>query len=173
MRQCRLFISGSSHQAAALKDTRDGQCLAPDKNMQSPESLANKIRIAPSATAVVALVGRANVGKSTLFNYLSKNHLSKNHPSLVLDYEGVTRDRIYASVDYPLTSPQGTVQPVQFILIDTPGLCTDTTLADLAQQQTQQAMAEADLLLVVLDLRAGLLTTDLQCIATIRQRCLL
>ena len=136
--------------------------------MQSPESLANKIRIAPSATAVVALIGRANVGKSTLFNYLSKNHLSKNHPSLVLDYEGVTRDRIYASVDYPLTSPQGMVQQVQFILIDTPGLCTNTTLADLAQQQTQQAMAEADLLLVVLDLRAGLLTTDLQLIQTIR-----
>ena len=86
-------------------------------------------------TPVVALVGRANVGKSTLFN-----RLSRTNQSLVFDYEGVTRDRIYAMVDGQITSEKGVIQQLHFILIDTPGLFFTSALAELAQQQTLQAI---------------------------------
>lgn len=119
----------------------------------------------PVATPVVALVGRANVGKSTLFN-----RLSRTHQSLVFDEEGVTRDRIYAMVDYQITSDKGITQQLHFILIDTPGLFFSSDLATLAQQQTLQAITEADLILLVLDLRAGLLATDFRLMKAIRVR---
>ena len=113
-------------------------------------------------TPIITLVGRPNVGKSTLFN-----RLTKSSKALVLDYEGLTRDRIYGFVHHE-TLTDGKTQSLEFMLIDTPGLFTQGELAELSQAQTQTAIAEADLILILLDLRAGLLKEDVLLVNYIR-----
>ena len=96
---------------------------------------------------VVALVGRPNVGKSTLFNRLTR---SRN--ALVADYPGLTRDRQYG---------QAEVEEHPFIVIDTGGIHGNEEGIDaLMAEQSLMAIAEADAVLFMVDARAGLTSAD-------------
>jgi GTP-binding protein len=98
---------------------------------------------------VVTIVGRPNVGKSTLFNCLTR---SRN--ALVSDFPGMTRDRQYGTAD---------IDGHAFIIIDTAGITDDADGIDkLSMQQSVQAIIEADKVLFVVDGRAGVTSTDLQ-----------
>ncbi len=103
----------------------------------------------------VALVGRPNVGKSTLFN-----QLTGSRDALVADYPGLTRDRRYGFGNFKGSS---------FIVIDTGGLGYDTDeVVALAAQQAQIAMDEADAVVLVLDYREGLTAADQQIVERLR-----
>ncbi|MEE8301053.1 MAG: GTPase, partial [Candidatus Tectomicrobia bacterium] len=96
----------------------------------------------------VAIVGRPNVGKSTLFNRIMGRHIA-----LVDETAGVTRDRHYG---------EATWLDRAFRLIDTGGMLLEQ-LSDLMQavhEQAVYAIAEADLVLFVIDARAGVTTAD-------------
>ncbi len=97
---------------------------------------------------VLAIVGRPNVGKSTLFN-----RLTRSRDAIVADFAGLTRDRHYGDAR---------VDGREFIVVDTGGFEPDTTdgmLREMAKQ-TRQAVAEADVVVFVLDARAGLSAQD-------------
>ncbi len=97
---------------------------------------------------VVALVGRPNVGKSTLFN-----RLTNTRDALVADFPGLTRDRKYG---------QATFEHKQFIVVDTGGITGDEEGIDAKMaQQSLLAIEEADVVLFLLDARAGLLPADI------------
>ncbi|WP_027339181.1 ribosome biogenesis GTPase Der [Halonatronum saccharophilum] len=98
--------------------------------------------------AVVAIVGRPNVGKSTLFNRIVGERIS-----IVEDEPSITRDRIYSEAEW-LGRP--------FTLIDTGGIELDdkTKLKDQMRYQAQIAIEEADVILFVVDVRAGLTNSD-------------
>ena len=105
---------------------------------------------------VVALVGRPNVGKSTLFNVLTRSR-----DALVHDMPGVTRDRHYGVC-------RAGARP--FIAIDTGGLAgEDEGLAGLTEKQSRLAIAEADVIVLVLDARAGLTAQDHAILAEVRK----
>jgi len=97
---------------------------------------------------VVAILGRPNVGKSTLFNRLVGSRLA-----LVDDTPGLTRDRREGA---------GRIADLEFRAIDTAGLAeaAPASLAGRMQVQTEQALAEADLALLVIDARAGVTEAD-------------
>ena len=97
---------------------------------------------------VLALVGRPNVGKSTMFN-----RLTKSRDAIVADYAGLTRDRHYG---------QGRLGKREFIVIDTGGFEPDASSGIYKEmaRQTQQAVAEADVVIFVVDARAGLSAQD-------------
>lgn len=96
---------------------------------------------------VVALVGRPNVGKSTLFN-----RLTRSRDALVADYPGLTRDRKYGQAKY---------QGLQFIVVDTGGISGDEQGIDAAMaEQSLLAIEEADVVLFMVDARAGLMVAD-------------
>lgn len=97
---------------------------------------------------VIALVGRPNVGKSTLFN-----RLTKSRDAIVADFAGLTRDRHYG---------QGRQGKHEYIVIDTGGFEPDASRGIFKEmaKQTQQAVAEADVVIFVLDARAGLSGQD-------------
>ena len=97
---------------------------------------------------VIALVGRPNVGKSTLFN-----RLTKSRDAIVADFAGLTRDRHYGN---------GKQGKYEYIVIDTGGFEPDATSGIYREmaRQTQQAVAEADVVIFVLDARAGLSAQD-------------
>ncbi|MDR3477965.1 MAG: ribosome biogenesis GTPase Der [Gammaproteobacteria bacterium] len=96
---------------------------------------------------VVAIVGRPNVGKSTLFNCLTQ---SRN--ALVSDFPGMTRDRQYGQADF---------DGHRFIVIDTAGIGDDIEELDkLSIQQSIQAVRESDIVLFVVDGRAGMTSAD-------------
>ncbi|MDX9842379.1 MAG: ribosome biogenesis GTPase Der [Aquabacterium sp.] len=97
---------------------------------------------------VIALVGRPNVGKSTLFN-----RLTKSRDAIVADFAGLTRDRHYG---------EGRMGSHEFIVIDTGGFepdCTSGIFKEMAKQ-TRQAVAEADAVIFVVDARNGLSAQD-------------
>ena len=96
---------------------------------------------------VVAIVGRHNVGKSTLFNRMVGERLS-----IVEDYEGVTRDRIYATASW---------LGREFRLIDTGGIdMSDEPLMQQIKYQAEIAMEEADVILFVVGSREGVTDAD-------------
>jgi GTP-binding protein len=96
----------------------------------------------------VAIVGRPNVGKSTLFNRLVGRRLA-----LVDDMPGVTRDR---------REGEGRIGDLKFRVIDTAGLeeILDDSLEGRMQQQTEVAVEEADVVLIMIDARAGVTPMD-------------
>ncbi len=97
---------------------------------------------------VIAIVGRPNVGKSTLFN-----RLTKSRDAIVADFAGLTRDRHYGDAR---------LGPREFIVIDTGGFEPDSSTGIVREmaRQTRQAVAEADVVIFVVDLRAGLSAQD-------------
>ncbi|MHC6646368.1 ribosome biogenesis GTPase Der [Alteromonas sp. HB246098] len=96
---------------------------------------------------VVALVGRPNVGKSTLFN-----RLTNTRDALVADYPGLTRDRKYGQAKF---------EKRQFIVVDTGGITGDEEGIDAEMaQQSLLAIEEADVVLFLVDARAGMLPAD-------------
>lgn len=106
---------------------------------------------------VVALVGRPNVGKSTLFN-----RLTRSRDALVADYPGLTRDRQYG---------QAEVEEHPFIVIDTGGIHGDEEGIDaLMAEQSLMAVEEADAVLFMVDARAGLTSADEAIAAYLRKQ---
>lgn len=96
---------------------------------------------------VVALAGRPNVGKSTLFN-----RLTGSRDALVADYPGLTRDRQYGF---------GKLGPLPYVVIDTGGLAgNEAGISELAARQTVRALEEADVAVVIVDGRTGLTAAD-------------
>ncbi len=101
---------------------------------------------------VIALVGRPNVGKSTLFNVLTKSR-----DALVADYPGLTRDRQYGRFQFKPTE----TSTVNFIVIDTGGLSGESEELDThMEKQTRLAVDESDIILFMVDARAGLTPAD-------------
>ncbi|MBT8068702.1 MAG: ribosome biogenesis GTPase Der [Gammaproteobacteria bacterium] len=96
---------------------------------------------------VIALIGRPNVGKSTLFN-----RLTRSRDALVADYPGLTRDRKYGF---------GKLGPVPYLVIDTGGVAGGEVGIDEAMvEQTRRALAEADAAIIMVDGRSGLTAAD-------------
>ena len=97
---------------------------------------------------VLALVGRPNVGKSTLFN-----RLTKSRDAIVADFAGLTRDRHYGN---------GKLGKHEYIVIDTGGFEPDASTGIYKEmaKQTRQAVAEADVVIFVVDARAGVSAQD-------------
>lgn len=107
---------------------------------------------------IVAIVGRPNVGKSTLFNKLIGERLS-----IVKDEPGVTRDRLYRETEW---------SGKEFILIDTGGLepKTNDYMLSKIKQQAQVAIDEADVVLFLVDGRAGITGLDEDVATILRKR---
>jgi GTP-binding protein len=97
---------------------------------------------------VLAIVGRPNVGKSTLFN-----RLTRSRDAIVADFAGLTRDRHYGDA---------VSEGREYIVIDTGGFepTSETGIVHEMAKQTRQAVAEADAVLFVVDVRAGLSAQD-------------
>jgi GTP-binding protein len=104
---------------------------------------------------VIALIGRPNVGKSTLFNQITK---SRN--ALVADLPGLTRDRQYGDATFENKS---------FIVVDTGGIGESEQGIDAYMaEQSRTAIEEADIILFIVDARAGLLASDEQIASDLR-----
>jgi len=97
---------------------------------------------------VVAIVGRPNVGKSTLFNYIAGKRIS-----ITEDTPGITRDRIYAEAEW---------RGRKFTLIDTGGIepHTDDYIKKMMLRQAELAMETADVIIFLLDIKTGLTAAD-------------
>jgi GTPase len=110
----------------------------------------------PSPSGLVAIIGRANVGKSTLFN-----RLTRSSKALVADIPGVTRDRHYGSL---------TFDDRTFLLVDTGGLVGgEDEMSSLVRRQAEEAVAEADVILLVVDGRTGIAEGDAQVVDFLRR----
>ncbi len=96
---------------------------------------------------VLALIGRPNVGKSTLFN-----RLTRSRDALVADYPGLTRDRQYGF---------GKLGPIPYLVIDTGGVAGgEEGIYELMVEQTVRALEEADVAIIMVDGRSGLTAAD-------------
>jgi len=106
---------------------------------------------------IVAIIGRQNVGKSTLLNRLAGKRVA-----IVEDQPGTTRDRIFASVSW---------QGVEFILVDTGGLelGAESTIAQGVRQQAEAAVSEADALIFLVDVIDGVVPADQEIADQLRQ----
>ena len=100
------------------------------------------------AKPIIAVVGRPNVGKSTLFNKLIGQRLS-----IVQDTPGVTRDRIYAPCEW---------RNKEVMLVDTGGIepRADDVILSQMRRQAELAIHSADVIVLVTDLRSGVTATD-------------
>jgi len=105
-------------------------------------------------TPIVAILGRPNVGKSTLFN-----RLTRTRDALVDDTPGVTRDRHYGRASW---------NEVGFMVVDTGGFADDDEFSKEIRFQISQAVEEADVVLLVLDGKAGLSPYDRELLDTLR-----
>ena len=104
---------------------------------------------------VIALVGRPNVGKSTLFNILTNTR-----DALVADFPGLTRDRQYGTFQ---------VNNSNAILVDTGGLLGDEgNLSELMNSQVETAISESDLILFLVDAKSGLMDNDKKILQSLR-----
>lgn len=106
---------------------------------------------------IVAVVGRPNVGKSTLFNKLVGRRLS-----IVEDTPGVTRDRIYGDSEW---------RNRPFMLIDTGGIepASDDVILSQMRSQAQLAIDSADVIVMVTDMRSGVVATDMEVAAMLQK----
>ena len=96
---------------------------------------------------VIALVGRPNVGKSTMFN-----RMTRSRDAIVADLPGLTRDRKYG---------EGSFEERRFIVIDTGGIGGEEEgIDEVMAQQSLQAIEEADIVMLVVDAKAGLMPAD-------------
>jgi len=111
----------------------------------------------PHVLPVITLVGRPNVGKSTLFN-----RLTGTRDALVADFAGLTRDRQYG---------QGVFEDKRFIVVDTGGLMPESNddLAALAEAQAKIAIEDANVVLFLVDGKAGLNPSDLDIADSLRR----
>ncbi len=110
----------------------------------------------PSSSPLVAIIGRPNVGKSTLFNKILGAKIA-----IVDDVPGVTRDRNYADAAY---------RNRKFRLVDTGGLdlSSSDSMLTLIRRQSELAIAEADILIALLDGRSGLTPPDHEVVKLLR-----
>lgn len=105
---------------------------------------------------VIALVGRPNVGKSTLFNYLTRSR-----EALVADFPGLTRDRQYGRLKHGNRA---------CLVVDTGGIADDAEgIESLARKQVQIALEEADIVFFMVDAREGLSASDKVIAETLRK----
>ncbi len=106
---------------------------------------------------IVAIVGRQNVGKSTLLNRVAGKRLA-----IVADLPGTTRDRIFASVSW---------EGVEFTIVDTGGLELEphSTIAQGVKEQVEAAIAEADVIIFLVDVKGGVTASDLEIADMLRQ----
>ncbi|MDY6943332.1 MAG: ribosome biogenesis GTPase Der [Pseudomonadota bacterium] len=105
---------------------------------------------------VIVLLGRPNVGKSTLFNFLTRSR-----DALVADFPGLTRDRKYG---------YGKVGPAPYVVVDTGGVSgLAEGLDELTAEQSLKALQEADYVLFMVDGRAGMTTDDQELAAILRR----
>ncbi|MDQ7090641.1 MAG: ribosome biogenesis GTPase Der [Methylococcales bacterium] len=105
---------------------------------------------------VIALIGRPNVGKSTLFNYLTRSR-----EALVADFPGLTRDRQYGRVKRGERD---------CLVVDTGGIMDDAEgVDDFAKKQVQIALEEADIVFFIVDAREGLNASDEQVASELRK----
>ena len=96
---------------------------------------------------VIALIGRPNVGKSTLFN-----RLTRSRDALVADFPGLTRDRKYGF---------GKLGPVSYLVIDTGGVAGgEEGIEEAMVEQTKKALQEADAAIIMVDGRSGITAAD-------------
>lgn len=125
-----------------MKETAPG-CLT-----QCSEGMIKGERIGILSKPVVAIVGRPNVGKSTLFNKLAGRRVS-----IVEDTPGVTRDRVYASCEWLCK---------EVMLVDTGGIepYSPSPMLEQMRRQAQIAIDSADAIILVTDLRSGVTATD-------------
>ena len=102
------------------------------------------------AKPVVAIIGRPNVGKSTLLNRLAGRRVA-----IVADLPGTTRDRIFADVSWHGTD---------FTLVDTGGLevSPSSSVSKVVKEQVEAAIAEADVIIFLTDVKDGVVTSDLE-----------
>lgn len=109
------------------------------------------------AKPVIAIVGRPNVGKSTLFNKLTGKRIS-----IVDDTPGVTRDRIFGEVEWG-----GRVAS----LIDTGGIepYSDDIILKQMRRQAELAIDSADVIILVTDLKSGVVATDMDVAAMLQK----
>ena len=107
---------------------------------------------------IVAIVGRPNVGKSTLFN-----RINRKRKSLVDDLPGITRDRIYAYIQW---------EGKYFTIVDTGGLEVDKDLPiyDKVKEQVLCAIEEADSVIFMVDAKEGLMPQDMEIAKILRRR---
>jgi GTPase len=106
--------------------------------------------------AIVAIVGRTNVGKSTLLN-----RLAGKRKAVVADSDGITRDRILASILW---------QGQELTLVDTGGWQSKpkSTLEEKVQKQVELAIAQADVIILMMDARDGVIASDEEVITALR-----
>ncbi|MER3460819.1 MAG: ribosome biogenesis GTPase Der, partial [candidate division GAL15 bacterium] len=106
---------------------------------------------------LVALVGRPNVGKSALFNRIARRRLA-----IVEDTPGVTRDRLYAEVEWSTR---------RLMLVDTGGYVSrpEDPLGERVRRQAQQAVEEADVVVLVVDAQTGLVPADYEVAEVLRR----
>lgn len=106
---------------------------------------------------IVAIIGRQNVGKSTLLNRVAGKPIA-----IVADLPGTTRDRIFANVSW---------QGVEFTIVDTGGLelKPQSTIAQEVKEQVEVAIAEADVIIFLVDVRDGVIPSDREIADRLRQ----
>jgi GTP-binding protein len=110
----------------------------------------HKLELIGVSKPIVAIIGRQNVGKSTLLNRVAGKPIA-----IVEDLPGTTRDRIFANVSW---------QGVEFVIVDTGGLelRPQSTVAQGVKEQVEVAITEADVIIFLVDVRDGVVPPDLE-----------